>query len=106
MGGRVLDKDENVVPLELWLFRVSTTTGLSNNTVFDPDDTQMGNCVGVLRINDWFTADLNTIGQFANVPLPFSELTGGNLYGWLVNRGAPVYTSTSALTVELQILPG
>jgi hypothetical protein len=106
VGGRVLDKDKNVVPLELWLFRVSTTSGLADNEEFDPDDSQMANLVGVLRINDWFTADQNSIGQFANLPLPFADLTGGNLYGWLVNRGAPVYTSTAALVVELQILPG
>jgi hypothetical protein len=106
VGGRVLDNDENVVPLELWLFRVSTTSGLANNEIFDPTDAQMANLVGVVRINDWFATTENTIGQFANLPLPFADLTGGNLYGWLVNRGAPIYTSTSAITVELQILPG
>jgi hypothetical protein len=106
VGGRVLDKDENVVPLELWLFRVSTTTDLGDNSAFDPTDAQMANFVGVLRINDWFSNPENTVGQFSNLPLPFADLTGGNLYGWLVNRGAPVYTTTTALTVELQILPG
>ena len=94
------------MPLELWLFRASTTTGLSNNTVFDPDDNQIANLAGVLRINDWFTANLNSIGQAENLPMSFADLTGGAIYGWLVNRGAPIYTSTSDLTVELEAVPG
>ena len=106
VGCRVLDKAKQTVPLELWLFRASTTSGLGNNSVFDPDDSQIANLAAVVRIDDWYTADLNSVGQAANLPLSFADLSGGLIYGWVVNRGTnpgPSFVA-GALIVELEVL--
>lgn len=104
---RVLDKSKNSVPLELWLFRASIAPTPSNdwdNDPFPPSDTQLADLAGVIRIDDWFANNENTIGQATNLPLSFTDLTSGNLYAWLISRGAPVYTATSHLTVQLEVL--
>ena len=104
---RVLDKSKNSVPLELWLFRASIAPNPTNdwdNDPFGPSDTQLADLAGVIRIDDWFANNENTIGQATNLPLSFTDLTSGNLYAWLISRGAPVYTATSHLTVQLEVL--
>jgi hypothetical protein len=102
---RVLDKDKNTHPLELWLFRASTTgTGLGNDAPFTPSDTQLANLAGVVRINDWFANAENSIGQATNLRLSFTDLTNDLLYAWLVSRDGETYTSSSALTVQLEVL--
>ena len=104
---RVLDKSRNTAPLELWLFRASTTggAGLADTDPFNPTDTQLANLAGVIRIDDWFAGSTeNSIGQATNLPLSFTDLTGGSLYAWLVARGAANYTGTSHLTVQLEVL--
>jgi hypothetical protein len=106
IGCRMLDKGRQSVPLELWLFRASTTgTGLSNNDPFGPSDTQIANSAGVIRVTDWFHTPENSAGQAEDLPFSFASLTGGVLYGWLVCCGSPTYAAGD-LTVELLIQQG
>jgi hypothetical protein len=104
VGCRVLDEAKQSVPLELWLFRATTTAGLGDNSEFDPDDDQILNLAGVLRVNDWFNTKENSIGQAENLPLAFAGLSSNMLYGWLVTRAAPSFVENQ-LTVELDVLP-
>jgi hypothetical protein len=101
---RVLDKNENTSPLELWLFRASTS-GSWNNAPFAPDDTtQLVNLAGVVRIDDWFVNNESSIGQATNLPLAFTDLSSGSVYAWLVSRGTPTYAGSGDLTVQLEVL--
>ena len=56
-------------------------------------------------MSDWFHTTQNSVGQAENLPLSFTNLTGGVLYGWLVCRGKPTYAS-SGLIVEFEVRQG
>jgi hypothetical protein len=104
---RVLDKNKNTVPLELWLLRSSIAPTLSNdwdNDPFPAAGTSLASLAGVVRIDDWFVNNEDSIGQATNLPLSFTDLTSGTLRAWLVSRGTPTYASTTDLTVQLEVL--
>jgi hypothetical protein len=103
VGARILDKAKQSKPFEIWLFRASIT-GSADKAAFNPSASDLEKLVGVVRINDWFDANANSIGQAENLPLAFAGLSGTTLYGWLVTRGAPNFASSTDLIVELDVI--
>lgn len=98
---QLVDKGQQMAALDLVLFDRSITAP-TDNAAFDPTDTELGYVVAVVPIGSY--ADLND-NAVADVPVGRSMvLNGTDLYGVLVNRGAPTYTSTSDLVVSLTIL--
>lgn len=100
----LVDKDQERVGLDLVLFRAAITAP-TNNAVFAPTDTELLDCVGHVP---FYTADYadfstNSVATKPNLSIPF-DCTGTSLYGALVARGTPTYTSTSDLQVALTIL--
>lgn len=97
---QVVDKDQEMAPLDLILFD-RTITAPTDNAVFDPSDTELGYVVAVIPIGSYVTLNDNAV---ADVPLSRSfVLNGTDLFGVLVSQGTPTYTATSDIVVTLTI---
>lgn len=78
-------------------------TATADNAAMDPSDGDVANCVGHISLvaADYATFANNSVAT-KEVDFPF-VLTGTSLYGQLVTRGTPTYTSTSDIKVILVI---
>lgn len=99
---QVVDKDQERTSMDLVLFD-RTITAPTDNAAFDPSDTELGYCVGVVPIYGGDYHDFND-NAVANkmVGLEFL-LNGTDLFGVLVARATPTFTATSDLVVTLTI---
>ncbi len=99
----ILDKDKQNVPVDLVLFKADFTAS-NDKTAFDPSAGDMQNCVGVISLtaSDYVTFANSAIAT-VNKPLAF-RADGASLYGQLVVRGTPTYTTTGSITVVIKVL--
>lgn len=101
----LLDKDrEAAAGYELWLFD-RTFTAMADNAAWDPSDADLLNSLGFIEIvaadgaQTATTATLYTWGQTTDQgPYPL-VLNGTSLFGQLVTRGTPTFTTTSDIVV-------
>lgn len=100
----VVDKGQQMANLDLVLFD-ATFTAPTDNAIFAPSDAELATCVGVIPIyaGDYNDFSTNSVATKPAVGLEF-VLAGTSLFGALVTRGTPTYTSTSDLTVILTVL--
>jgi len=100
---QVVDRDQERANLELALFDRSITAP-TDNAVFDPTDTELTYCVGVLPLygGDYYDFNDNSLLHYNNVGIP-AVLNGTDLFGVLIARGANTYGTTGDLTVTLTI---
>ena len=99
----IIDDDKESGALELWLFN-QTFTATADNAPWDPSDTDLENCIGVISTvnGDWFAAADN---QVADIEVSKRyDLTGTSMFGQLVTRGTQTYTATTDLTVKIALL--
>lgn len=101
---QVVDKGQQMKDLDLVLFDRSITAP-TDNSIFNPSDTELTEAVGTVRISSGDYADFNnnSVATVANVGIEF-VLNGTDLFGVLVARGTPTYTSTTDIVVTLTIL--
>lgn len=100
---QVVDKGQQMADLDLILFDRSVTAP-TDNAVFDPGDTELGYVVDVIPVGRGHYADMNDNCVAAvNGLASRCVLNGTSLYGVLVARSTPTYTSTSDVTVTLTI---
>lgn len=102
-AAQVVDKGQQQADLELLLFDRSITAP-TDNAAFDPTDAELNYCVGMVPLAGGLWSDLNdnSVGTVNNVGLS-CVLNGTDLYGVIVSRSTPTYTSTSDLVVTLTI---
>jgi hypothetical protein len=98
----IVDKDAARAPLDLVLFD-RTFTNTADNAAFDPTDADLANVVAVVPIGTYANFNDKALGYSLQLDLPLL-LNGTSLFGQLVMRGEPTYTTTSALIVILSIL--
>jgi len=101
---QVEDKGQQMKDLDLVLFD-RTLTAPTDNSIFAPSDAELATCIGVIPITAGAYADFSTnsvADAYAGLPKPF-VLNGTDLFGVLVARGTPTYTSTGDLVVTLTI---
>lgn len=110
-GGTLLavqieDKAQQMKDLDLVLFDRSITAP-TDNAVFDPTDTELSQCIGVLQIGAGMYADFNdnSVAVLNGIGLEF-VLNGTDLFGVLVARGTPTYVATTDIVVTLTIAQG
>lgn len=97
---QVVDKGQQMAALDLVLFD-RTISAPTDNAVFAPSDAELANVVGVIPIGSY--ADLST-NSVADVPVARAVVVNGtSLFGVLVARGTPTYTSTNDLVVTLTV---
>lgn len=100
---QIVDKGQQMKELELVLFD-RTITAPTDNAVFNPSDTECGYMVGRVPIVPGDYADFSTNSVATRERLGIAAvLNGTDLFGVLVARGTPTYTSTSDIVVTLTI---
>lgn len=101
---QVVDKSDSHQDssLELVLFD-RTLSAPTDNALFAPTDAEMLTCVGVVPIGLWADYSVNSVACVNNVGLSM-VLNGTSLFGVLVARGLPTYTSTTDIVVTLTIV--
>ena len=81
-----------------------SNTTFTENSAFDPDDTDLLNKIGVVQVLDWFAYNDSSSGQAINLAIPFIVDGGSALFAAIVERGAPTYAGTSDLSIRVGIL--
>jgi len=100
----ITDLAKQSANLDLVIFDANpSNTTFTENSAFDPHDTDILNIIGVVAITDWKAFSDNSAGVANNLAIPFILDTGNVLYGALVSRGAPTYAATD-LTIRLGII--
>jgi len=101
---QIIDKSDSHqdAPLDVVLFD-RTFTAPTDNAIFAPTDAEMANCVGVVPMYSWADFSVNSVATNNSVGLEI-VLNGTDLFGALVTRGTPTYTSTTDIVVVLTIL--
>lgn len=101
---QIEDKGQQMAPLDLVLFDRTLTTP-TDNAIFAPTDAELATCVGAISFvtSDYRDFSTNAVGVRQGIGLPIT-LNGTDLFGVLVNRGAPTYTSTSDIVVTLSVV--
>lgn len=96
------DRDPERADIDLVLFD-TTITAPTDNAVFDPTDTELLTCVGVVPIGSGNYSDFNDNAVATVTPSLHYVLTGTSLFGVLVARGTPTYTATNDIVVSLTL---
>lgn len=108
----IRDHGKQTADLELWLYKVSPTLVGSNNAAFDITDGNTNTALPV-GVFDFLTANYRSTasnsfckGVLNGGPSIVTGVTSAsaNLFGVLVTRDTPTYTSTSDLVVTLTIM--
>ena len=100
---QVLDKGQQMATLDLVLFD-RTLTAPTDNAAFDPTDAELATAVAVVPIIAADYKDFND-NSLADRPVGVEAvLNGTDLFGVLVARSTPTYTSTSDIVVTLTLL--
>lgn len=97
---QVVDKAQQMKDYDLVLFDRSITAP-TDNSVFDPTDTELGYCCGIIPVGGW--ADFNDNSVFDAPVNEIADLNGTDLFGVLVSRSGtgPTFTATSDIVVTL-----
>lgn len=103
---QIVDKDNTPQDsaLDLVLFDRSITAP-TDNAIFAPSDAEAANCVGIIPVlaADYGDFSVNSIASRFGLGLEV-VLNGTDLFGVLVARGTPTYSSTTDLVVTLTII--
>jgi hypothetical protein len=102
---QILDKGQQMGDMDLILFD-RTFTAPTDNAIFAPTDTEAGQSVGVVKFvaADWADFSTNSVASKNDVGLAFKLDSGtSSLFGALVARGMPTYTSTSDIVVTITV---
>ena len=109
-GGRitdvvVIDKSAQEAPLELVLFdRAFTPT--ADGSLFAPSNADLAHSIGVIPIlpQDYTRFSANSMAWIRNVNKAFTAVGTANIYGQLVTRGTPTFSSVSDITIRLTVV--
>lgn len=110
---RISDSNKQAADLELVLFSDDpSSTTFANNSAFDIAAADRDKVVAIISLGSTarFAYSVTGIVYLGNLLIPVRAIgsTSGSpqstLYGALVSRGTPTYTSTSALSIRLSIV--
>lgn len=99
---QIVDKGQQRAQLDLVLFDRAFTAP-TDNAIFAPTDAELSNVVAVVPIFGGDYADFSTNSVAHKVAGVEILLNGTDLFGALVTRGTPTYTSTADLVVTLTL---
>jgi hypothetical protein len=105
----VRDKAGQNVNYDLFLFDASpSSTTVTDKSAVAVNTADLAKIIGVVSLTGIVLGASSTTGVLtaAGLGLAYKLTSGTTIYGILVTRGAPTYTSTSDVSVELIALPG
>jgi hypothetical protein len=90
---------------DLVLFNADpTATTITDKVALTINSADLPKIIGVIHVNDLTSFATNCEAQALNLALPFALPSGTTMYGALVVRGTPTYTSTSDVTISARII--
>jgi hypothetical protein len=94
-GASFIDGDLQSAAGELWLFDTAPSTLGLDSAAFSISDADALGCIAVIPFSTWYASALNSVSFGApTFPASFKCAAGSqNLYGALVTRGTPTYTT-------------
>lgn len=105
VSATITDLAKQSIACDLFLF-AGTFTGVADNGVWDIDDAEIANCIGVISFaaTDYYPANDSSVA-FKQCTIPFKLAAGTiSIKGQLVTRGTPTYASVADVTVRLGVL--
>lgn len=98
----IADKGQQMAALDLVLFSATVAGTATDNATFAPSDADLANLLAVVQIGGMADyQDYSTNSAFSrSVELPY-VCAATSLFGVLVARGTPTYTSTTDIVVTL-----
>lgn len=102
----LVDKDQELAPIDLVLFSATIAGTVTDNAAFDPTDADFANIIGTIPILSGDYADFNdnAVATRGGIGLVY-KCAATSLFGALVARTAPTYTGTSDIIVTLGVIP-
>lgn len=101
----ITDKADQAVAYDLQLFSANPTAStFTDNSVTAVNTTDLAKILPVISLlsTDHFSYSATGVSSLSSLNSGgFVTTTGGTLYGVLVTRGTPTYTSTSDITVRV-----
>ena len=98
-------KSSQTLAMDFVLFEANPTgSTITDKSAISIAVSDIGKVIGVVHITDWVNLGTPSIATAVGVNLPFVITSGTSLYGVLVARSAPTFSSTSDIIVELTIL--
>lgn len=99
---QIADKGQQMAALDLVLFD-RTFTAPTDNAIFAPTDAEVLTCRGVISFYASDYVDFSTNSVANKIVGLDMVLNGTDLFGVLVARGTPTYTSTSDIVVTVTV---
>lgn len=101
----VYDKSGQKVSVDLVLFQ-EDFTATSDNAAFAITASEEASVISVINLTTYDDLGADAIAVAENLSIPYRLVDrDSKLFGQLVTRGTPTYTSTSDLIVKLAVLP-
>ena len=100
------DKDSQNIDVQLVLFESDpTNTTFTENAALDIHDTDLLNVANIIGNSSGNYASFadNSVARTGGIRYPFKLDSGTTLYGCLVCRGTPTYTTTTSLQLKIYI---
>lgn len=97
----LIDKNATGVAAELWLFDRSVTPP-ADSAAWTVSDADAQFLLGVVSFATYLASAANSVSQVHNINMALSANAAQTIYGCLVTRGSPTYTSLD-LTVVLGV---
>jgi len=98
----IVDKGQQMASIDLVLFD-QTFTAPTDNAIFAPTDAELANVIAVVPMSNYSDFSTNSVAARGALGIAF-EAVGTSIFGALVSRGTPTYTSTTDIIVILGIL--
>lgn len=106
-SAQLIDASTQAAAVDLLLFNADLSTGTpgdtGDNAAFDIDDADLANLIGIISFStgDYSQFADNEIATVNDINLLIQLEDVQDIYGALVSRGTPTYTSTDDLIVRL-----
>ena len=102
MSCSIIDLGKQSANLDVYLSQ-ATFTATTIDAAFDPSDTDILNCVGLILVDTWKAFNDSSLGIVDNVGLPYYA-PEYLLYLQLITRGTPTPAGTNDYSISLGIV--
>ena len=99
----ITDLGKQNVEADLVIFREKPNlTTFTNDAAMDIDDGDITKIIGIITFDTWKAFNDNSASTVAQLAVPIN-IEDSQIYATLVTRGAPTYTSTSDISVRINL---
>lgn len=98
-----IDISQQMPTLELALFDQTLGATVTDNSIFDPNDSDLANLIAIVPISAWADFNDNSAAHRGGLGIAF-KANATSIFGVLVTRSTPTFVGTSDISVILDII--